>query len=155
MCIRDRGTGDESAVGFTFRQSVTVCIPLELQVEFFNAVCLMADGQPHHVAVIRHWGFFVFEQWSEPVHDYKFKWHESPVSISRKWMNSDIRLSLVVECTLKSRHFAPLKRMISLGVPGRSEVFITSPSFRILELNIHSKSSSVGNPAMLTRILPP
>ena len=60
-------------------------------------------------------------------------------------MNSDIRLSLVVECTLKSRHFAPLKRMISLGVPGRPEVFITSPSFRILELNIHSKSSSVQN----------
>ena len=50
----DKGTGNESAVCLTFRQSVTVCIPLELQVELFNAVCLMADGQPHHVAVIRH-----------------------------------------------------------------------------------------------------
>lgn len=32
-------------------------------------------------------------------------------------MNSEVRLSLVVECTLKSRHFAPLKRMISTA-PG-------------------------------------
>ena len=70
-------------------------------------------------------------------------------------MDSEVRLSFTVECTSSSRHWAPLKRITSLGAPLKPEVFITSPSFRILELNIHFSSSSAGNPAMLARILPP
>lgn len=44
--------------------------------------------------------------------------------------------------------------IVSFGVPSFPEVFITSPLFRIRELNIHSSNSFEGNPAMLTCICP-
>ena len=39
-----KDTGNETAVCLTFRQSVTVGIPFELQVKFFYRVCLVAYG---------------------------------------------------------------------------------------------------------------
>ena len=72
-----------------------------------------------------------------------------------KWISSEVQLSFTVECTWKSRHWAPLNLIVSFGVPSFPEVFITSPLFRMRELNIHSSNSFEGNPAMLTCICPP
>lgn len=64
-----KGTGNETAVCLTFRQSVTVGIPFELQVKFFYRVCLVTYGQLHRITVIHRSGLFPFKQGSKPVHN--------------------------------------------------------------------------------------
>lgn len=114
------------------------------------------DGDPYE-CLVRRIQFFGKDLHLvvEDKHSHDLYEIDGPFELGVKWISSEVQLSFTVECTWKSRHWAPLNLIVSFGVPSLPEVFITSPLFRMRELNIHSSNSFEGNPAMLTCICPP